>query len=77
MLILSVRNVYSWILVDLKMYESSLMNISVWLRNAPVMELFKRVLSGELDVMGDTSSIGAARENRESTSTGLTREDVE
>ena len=42
-----------------------------------VNRLLDRLLSGELDVMGDTPSIGAARENIESVSTGLTREDVE
>ena len=42
-----------------------------------VNRLLDRVLSGELDVMGDPPSIGATRENIESVSTGLTREDVE
>lgn len=42
-----------------------------------VNRLLDRLLSGELDVMGDTPSIGATRENIESISTGLTREDVE
>jgi gas vesicle protein len=39
-----------------------------------VNRLLDRVLSGELDVMGDTVSTGTTREH---TSTGLTREDVE
>ena len=39
-----------------------------------VNRLLDRVLSGELDVMGDTVSTGTTREY---TSTGLTREDVE
>jgi hypothetical protein len=39
-----------------------------------VNRLLDRVLSGELDVMGDTVSTGTIREY---TSTGLTREDVE
>ena len=44
-----------------------------WLVN----RLLDRLLSGELDVMGDTPSIGVTRENIESVSTGLTRENVE
>jgi hypothetical protein len=42
-----------------------------------VNRLLDRVLSGELDVMGDTVSIGTNRECIENVSTGLTREDVE
>ena len=42
-----------------------------------VNRLLDRLLSGELDVMGDTPSIGAARENIESIFTGLTRENIE
>ncbi|AFY91581.1 hypothetical protein Cha6605_0281 [Chamaesiphon minutus PCC 6605] len=42
-----------------------------------VNRLLDRVLSGELDVMGDTVSIGINREYIENVSTGLTREDVE
>ena len=42
-----------------------------------VNRLLDRLLSGELDVMGDSPSIGATRENIEGVSTGLTREDVE
>jgi hypothetical protein len=42
-----------------------------------VNRLLDRVLSGELDVMGDSPSIGVAREGIEHISTGLTREDVE
>ena len=42
-----------------------------------VNRLLDRVLSGELDVMGDSPSIGATREDIEGVSTGLTREDVE
>jgi hypothetical protein len=42
-----------------------------------VNRLLDRVLSGELDVMGDSPSIEKARGYVENTSTGLTREDVE
>jgi hypothetical protein len=42
-----------------------------------VNRLLDRVLSGELDVMGDTVSIGTNRGCIENVSTGLTREDVE
>lgn len=42
-----------------------------------VNRLLDRVLSGELDVMGDTSSIGASREYIENVSTALTRENIE
>jgi hypothetical protein len=42
-----------------------------------VNRLLDRVLSGELDVMSDTPSIGVAREGVEHIPTGLTREDVE
>jgi hypothetical protein len=42
-----------------------------------VNRLLDRVLSGELDVMGDTVSTGKNREYIENVSTGLTREDVE
>jgi gas vesicle protein len=42
-----------------------------------VNRLLDRVLSGELDVMGDTVSIGVNREYIENVSTGLTRENVE
>jgi hypothetical protein len=42
-----------------------------------VNRLLDRVLSGELDVMGDTVSIGTNREYIGNVSTGLTREDVE
>lgn len=42
-----------------------------------VNRLLDRVLSGELDVMGDTVSIGTNREYIKNVSTGLTREDVE
>ena len=42
-----------------------------------VNRLLDRVLSGELDVMGDTPSIEKTRGYVENTSTGLTREDVE
>jgi hypothetical protein len=42
-----------------------------------VNRLLDRVLSGELDVMGDTVSIGTNREHIKNVSTGLTREDVE
>jgi hypothetical protein len=42
-----------------------------------VNRLLDRVLSGELDVMGDSPSIEKARGYVENTSTGLTKEDVE
>jgi hypothetical protein len=42
-----------------------------------VNRLLDRVLSGELDVMGDTPSIGIARGHVESTSTGISREDID
>lgn len=42
-----------------------------------VNRLLDRVLSGELDVMGDTSSTGKTREPIEYTSTGITREDID
>jgi hypothetical protein len=42
-----------------------------------VNRLLDRVLSGELDVMGDTSSIGVNRGYIENTSTGLTKENIE
>jgi gas vesicle protein len=42
-----------------------------------VNRLLDRVLSGELDAMGDTVSIGTNREYIENVSTGLTRENVE
>ena len=42
-----------------------------------VNRLLDRVLSGELEVMGDTVSTGKNREYIENVSTGLTREDVE
>jgi hypothetical protein len=42
-----------------------------------VNRLLDRVLSGELDVMGDSPSTEKARGYVENTSTGLTREDVE
>jgi hypothetical protein len=42
-----------------------------------VNRLLDRVLSGELDIIGDTSSIGANREHIENISTGLTKENIE
>lgn len=42
-----------------------------------VNRLLDRVLSGELDVMGDTLSIGAGRGYIENVSTGLTKENIE
>lgn len=42
-----------------------------------VNRLLDRVLSGELDVMGDTPSIGVPRDYIENISIGLTRENVE
>lgn len=41
-----------------------------------VNRLLDRVLSGEIDVMGDTPSTGKNRESIENISIGLTREDV-
>ena len=42
-----------------------------------VNRLLNRVLSGELDVMGDTPYIGVTREYIENISTGITREDID
>jgi hypothetical protein len=42
-----------------------------------VNRLLDRLLSGELDVMGDTPSTGIARGYVENVSTGLTREDID